>query len=210
MTNMLTLLKYILALIFFTLFLSGCSTLSKDECKTADWKTIGYTDGIRGYKAIRIDKHRSACAEYNIKPNLGAYIKGRADGLQEYCTPNTAYKKGLSGYKYNGVCLGHNETKFLVAFNHGLNIYHAKSELKKLEAKYAEEELYILNLENKLYDKEDKLVSGKLPKARAIKLLHRTKEITKELEKAKSHLLHISDDINHQIQHINYLEKKPH
>lgn len=207
---MLTLFKYILTFSFIAVFLSSCSTLNKDECKTADWKTIGYTDGIRGYKAIRIDKHRSACAKYNVRPNLDTYTTGRNEGLKQYCVPATAYKKGISGYNYNGVCSGHNEIKFLDAFNYGLTIFQAKRKLNNLEAKYAEEELYIIALEEKLYRKEERLVSGKLPKEKARKLLHRTKEITKELEEAKSHLLHISDNIDHQIQHINYLENKPH
>lgn len=208
MTTMLKLFKYILTFGFIALFLSGCSTLNKDECKTADWKTIGYADGARGYKASRIDKHRSACSKYYIRPNLDNYTIGRNEGLQQYCIPAMAYKKGISGYNYNGVCRGYNEKIFLNAFNHGLTVYHAKSKLKSLESEYAEEELHINKLEKKLYRKEDKLVSGKLPKDRAIKLLNRTKEITKELDEAKSHLLYIGDKINHQTQHINDLENK--
>lgn len=208
MTTMLTLFKYILTFSFIAVFLSSCSTLNKDECKTAGWKTIGYADGARGYKATRIDKHRSACAKHSIRPNLNAYNTGRVEGLYQYCTPATAYKKGLSGYNYNGVCTEHNEEIFLDAFNHGLIIYQAKNELKKLHTEYAEEEHYIIQLERKLYKKEDKLVSGKLPKARAIKLLNRTKEITKELEEAKNHLLYLDNNIQNQILRINHLKVK--
>ena len=203
-----SLLKHILTISFIALFLSSCSTLNQNECKAADWKTIGYTDGVRGYKASRIDKHRSACAEYKIQPNLDIYTKGRYEGLKQYCTSATAYKKGISGYNYNGVCSDHNEKIFLDAHNHGLIIYHAKNKLKKLEDKYAEEEHYIIQLERKLHRKEDRLVSGKLPKDKAIKVLNRTKEISQELIELKSHLLDLDNIIHNQTQYIKHLQNK--
>lgn len=167
---MLTLFKHILAFSFIALFLSACSTLNKNECITANWKTIGYEDGARGYKASRIGQHRSACAEFGIRPDLNAYNAGRADGLPHYCTPTTAYKKGLSGYHYNGVCAGYNERDFVDALNYGLTIYKANNRLRNLKNKYADEEEYITRLERKLHKKEDRLVSGKLSKIKALKL----------------------------------------
>ena len=51
--------------------LAGCSTgMGKDECLVADWRTIGYEDGLHGYTADRIGAHRVACAKHQIAPNL--------------------------------------------------------------------------------------------------------------------------------------------
>lgn len=202
-------LKYILSFSLIAFFLSSCSTLSKDECNAADWKTIGYADGARGYQASRIDRHRSACAEYSIRPNLDEYSQGRNSGLVQYCTPNTAYRLGISGYRYNGVCAAHNEEKFVEAFHQGLNIYQAKNKLKDLKSQYTEEDFHIVKLEKKLYKKENRLVSGKLPRAKAIEVLNRTKEITQEIEEAKSQQFDLNNIINRQSQHIQYLENKP-
>lgn len=203
---MLILIKHILILGFITIVVSACSTLNKDECKTANWRTIGYEDGTRGYKASRIGQHRSACAEYGIRPNLNAYNAGRNEGLHHYCIPTTAYNKGLSGYSYNGVCAGYNEREFLDAFDHGLTIYKAKKRLKNLKNKYSEEENYIARLERRLHKKEDRLVSGKLSKVKALMLLNETKEMAEELGKAKSNLYHLDNKIHKQLRRIKYLK----
>ena len=39
---------------FAVIGLSGCASMSADECMTVDWTTIGYEDGSRGYTADRL------------------------------------------------------------------------------------------------------------------------------------------------------------
>lgn len=189
-----------------TLFVSSCSTLNKDECKTANWKTIGYEDGAKGYPVSRIGQHRSACAEYSISPNLNKYTEGRKKGLNHYCIPSTGYQKGLYGYNYNGVCVGHNEHAFLDAYKHGVSINKEQYKLNKLKADFAEQERFLEELELKLYKKEKRLVSGKLPKFKAIILLNETKEITEDLRVTKMNLEYLSEDINRQNQRITQLK----
>jgi uncharacterized protein DUF2799 len=53
---------------------SGCATMKKEECLTADWYNIGFEDGTRGYKVSRITNHRKACSKYEIAPNLDFYL----------------------------------------------------------------------------------------------------------------------------------------
>lgn len=202
---MLTQIKNILISVFVALVVTSCSTLSKDECKTANWQTIGYEDGSRGYKASRIGQHRSACAEYGIQPDLTTYNKGREEGLHHYCTANTAYNKGLSGYLYNGVCAGYNEREFLDAFNYGQTIYKSKRKLSNLKTKYSQDENYIARLESELHEKEDWLVSGKLSKVKALIILNETKEIAEKLGRAKSNLQLLNGEIYERAQHIDYL-----
>ena len=48
-----------------TLLLTACSTsMTKDECQTVDWRTVGYEDGVAGRPGDRIARHRKACAEH--------------------------------------------------------------------------------------------------------------------------------------------------
>lgn len=200
--------KNIFLLGFILLTATACSTLNKSECLTADWKTIGYEDGTKGYKASRISQHRSACAEYGIRPDLNAYTIGRKEGLHHYCIPTTAYKKGLYGYSYNGVCAGYNEKVFLDAYYDGLEIYKEKNILNKMKSDYAKEESYISSLELELHEKEHILISGHLTKVKALILLNETKDIAEELGKAKSNLELLSYDISKQSQHVNFLINK--
>jgi hypothetical protein len=36
------------AILAILTLLQGCATLGKDECKLADWRLIGYQDGVAG------------------------------------------------------------------------------------------------------------------------------------------------------------------
>lgn len=197
------LIKNILLLGFIGFAVTSCSTMNKSECLTANWNTIGYGDGTRGYKASRISQHRSACAEYGVAPNLNAYTTGRNKGLTQYCIPTTGYNRGLSGYSYNGVCSGKNEQAFVDALNYGLAIHKEEKILSRLKSNYTQEENYIRKLEHNLRMKEDQIVSGRLSKVKALILLNETKEMAEELGKAKSNLANLEHDIRGQSRRVS-------
>ena len=56
--------------------LSGCATMSADECAMSDWRTIGFEDGSMGYTAERLGNHRKACAKHGVAPDFEAYQTG--------------------------------------------------------------------------------------------------------------------------------------
>ncbi|MFK5915090.1 MAG: DUF2799 domain-containing protein [Woeseiaceae bacterium] len=184
----------------------SCSTLSKDECKTANWKTIGYGDGTQGYKASRISGHRKACAEHGVQPNLNAYTLGRDKGLVQYCIPNTAYNHGVRGYSYNSVCTAHNEPAFRQAYNYGVSIYEQIVILKNMQRDFANEQEYIISLEQEIHDNEHRIISGHLPKYMARRLLNETKEREIMLDRARYHIPELENDIYQQQQHIDQLK----
>jgi len=184
--------RNLLILTFVTIYLSACATLNKDECKTANWRVIGYEDGANGYLPSRIGQHRSACAEYGIRPDLDAYNNGRAEGLQQYCIPANGYKLGLSGNTYNGACSGYNESQFLGAFDTGKELLQEKNELHRMVREFNNRQEYQIDLQNKLEEKENLIVSGKLSIDQARLLLHETKTITLELG-ALQESLHVLD-----------------
>ena len=74
-----------LLVVLATIFATGCATLDKDECRTANWHTLGFTDGTQGRLPERIDTYRKDCAEHGVAPDLDAYRLGREEGLLEYC-----------------------------------------------------------------------------------------------------------------------------
>jgi len=115
--------------------LGGCATgMSKDECALADWQTIGYEDGLRGFPAERIGAHRVACAKYQVSPNLAAYTAGRERGLREYCQPKNGFRVGLHGGGYANVCSGPTETAFVDSYRYGRQIHDARAELRSTHA----------------------------------------------------------------------------
>ena len=84
--------------------LSGCASLSENECRTADWRGIGLQDGLQGKALGELEEHRRACAEYSIAVSERPYLDGREEGLREYCRLDNAFRVGLNGQKYLGVC----------------------------------------------------------------------------------------------------------
>ncbi len=116
--------------------LAGCAGgLGKDECRTADWRTIGYEDGLHGLPADRIGAHRAACAKYQVTPDLVAYTEGRQRGLLEYCQPRNGYRVGLNGRPYYNVCSGATEPGFVDGYHYGRQIYDARAELHDTRAR---------------------------------------------------------------------------
>ncbi len=114
-----------------TILLGACATgMSKDECALADWQTIGYEDGLRGFPAEHIGARRVACAKHQVTPNLAAYTAGRERGLREYCQPKNGFRAGLNGTGYANVCSGSTETAFVNAYQWGRQIHDARAELR--------------------------------------------------------------------------------
>ena len=69
---------------FFTLLLgslSGCASISQEECLLGDWYQIGLSDGQYG-RSNRAADYSKDCSEYQVKMDLKSYNKGRSEGLK--------------------------------------------------------------------------------------------------------------------------------
>ncbi len=106
-----------------SLLVSGCAAMSKKECLNAQWQSVGYEDGAKGNEASRIGEYRKSCAEFNVSPNVGAYMQGRLQGLAQWCTPSNGYYQGTRGAVYNGVCPEALESDFEFAMSEGRAVY---------------------------------------------------------------------------------------
>ena len=84
------------------LIISGCASLSPEECKQADWYLIGMTDAQKGYSKLRIDDHRKACAKVQVTPDLFTYQRGHEKGQKTYCTTPNGFAQGAAGTNYQG------------------------------------------------------------------------------------------------------------
>ena len=156
------------------LLLSGCSTMNQGECVTADWRTVGYEDGVNGYSGDRIGQYRKACAKYGVTTNLELYQQGRAQGLLEFCQPANGYRVGEQGRSYAGVCPASLEPKFLAAFRSGHEMYvlqsrisnadaqieYKRSELTRLEHGVAAKAIQVTSNDSTAQDRADALVDA--------------------------------------------------
>ncbi len=127
--------------------LSGCASLSQNECLTADWESIGYRDGSRGYDAGRIGAHSEACAEHGIKADGQLYEEGRVRGLELFCTGDNGVRLGRQGYSYSGVCPLSMEGAFMRGFQFGRELHEIdvrmqelRNEINKVQSELRREE----------------------------------------------------------------------
>ncbi|NQV86752.1 MAG: DUF2799 domain-containing protein [Woeseiaceae bacterium] len=120
--------------------LSGCASMSGDECATSDWSAIGYEDGSRGYTSDRLGQHRKACAKHGVTPDFTAYQNGRDQGLAEYCQPGRGFNIGSNGGSYNGVCNVNLEGDFLDAYNAGHHLHTLRSNVNRASSSISSKE----------------------------------------------------------------------
>ena len=121
-----------ITLIFATLTLSACASLSVEECRVADWKEIGYTDAANGFTQGRIEDHRNACAKTGVAVQLGPYLDGFNAGLQNYCTVQTALNLGTTGAQFPTQCMGAIVKKMTPAYQAGREQYQMVREQNDL------------------------------------------------------------------------------
>jgi hypothetical protein len=125
--------------------LSGCASLSKEECLRGEWSTVGYQDGAQGYPAKQFYEHVTACREYGVMPRQDVYLKGREQGLKQYCTSEIGLREGQAMRDYQLVCPAKTQALFLQGYMQGLNrnLSHnvARTDVKRSELSYKQGQL---------------------------------------------------------------------
>lgn len=119
-----------------TMGLSGCATISQEECQVGDWYQVGYEDGQRGYRLDRLASHRKECSKYAISVDDTAtqkYRQGRDKGLRQYCTPHNGFEVGRDGDTYYNVCPADLEKEFSYAYRLGRQYYELEREIKDID-----------------------------------------------------------------------------
>ena len=168
--------------------LAGCATMNKEECQTADWRTIGYEDGTHGYMASKIAEHRKACAKHGVTPNLEQYQAGREKGLRQFCREANGYRLGVSGHAYAGTCPGDMERAFEAAYHQGRDIYNLRYRIRANENLASRKQHDLKELKEELDQTNAMLVSEGKSAAERVELLSKSGEISKEIGKIEGEI----------------------
>lgn len=118
----------------FVLLLAACASLSEEQCRAGDWRGIGFVDGTAGRDTDYIANHQKACAEIGVTPDLTAWLDGRQQGLQTYCTPEKAYQVGRSGRALSPVCPAASRASMDEAHYAGRQYYEIRQEIDRLRS----------------------------------------------------------------------------
>lgn len=135
--------------LLFIVFLASCQSLSKDECRAADWRVIGENDGAQGKDPQkRFGKHVKACERVNVVPDQNLWHQGYQIGLVRYCTPLSGLGAGQAGKTYHNVCPPDRSQGFITGYQLGYSEYTAKSDISSLERRISSAEYNIKEHEN--------------------------------------------------------------
>lgn len=129
---------------------TGCASMSEEECRYVDWRTVGYEDGAAGRPASRLGDHRRACADHGVTPDLAAYTAGREAGMREFCQASNGYRVGASGQVYYGTCPADLAPAFERGYDTGRELYVRKQRVADTDAAIAARQAEIRGLEDDL------------------------------------------------------------
>jgi uncharacterized small protein (DUF1192 family) len=158
--------------------LSGCASMSSEECANSDWVAVGYEDGSRGYPSDRFGSRRKACAKHGVTADFQAYQQGRAEGLVEYCQPGRGYSLGVNGGTYHGVCDVALEEEFLDAYKAGNQLYTLRSHVNRANSRIHAKEAELKRTKEEIRAKEAELISEDITVQDRVLLLADLKELS--------------------------------
>ena len=185
--------------------LSGCASMSSEECANSDWVAIGYEDGSRGYTTDKFGSRRKACAKHGVTADFKAYQEGREEGLVEFCQPSRGYNLGVSGGAYYGVCDVAMEEDFLDAYRVGSQLHSLRSNVNNTSSRIYSKEAELKRNREKIREKQAELISDDVTPQDRLLLLSDIREIAErsgELEAEIEQL--VADKARHEHELENY------
>ena len=126
------------ATLLMTCALSGCATMSPEECLQANWEEVGYHDAVEGYPVSRSAEHREACADTGVSIDFELYRNGHALGLPYYCTRETGFETADHGGDFATQCRRETFPDYLVGYSEGLDVFALKTEMREIEIQIVE------------------------------------------------------------------------
>jgi len=173
---------------------SGCATMSADECAVSDWHTIGYEDGAKGYAAEQIGKHRKACAKHGVAPDFESYQAGRKDGLRQFCQPSRGFNLGADGGRYNGVCPSDMEYDFVEAFNSGHQLHVLRSSVNSATYQINAKESELENTKEDIRAAEVTLIARETTVQDRVLLLADLKEMSERIGQLEAEIVDLIEE----------------
>jgi hypothetical protein len=160
--------------------LSGCAGMDADECRTADWRAIGYEDGVEGQSAAYFGTRRKACAEHGVSADFDAWLAGRAEGVAHFCRPQNGYQLGVQGRPDPGVCPVMLEAAFVAAHAEGYGLYERGALVDRLRRKLNHSRRRAQEVEHRLAEGTALLLAPRLAPAERASIAVDLSQLTEE------------------------------
>ncbi|MGB3069531.1 MAG: DUF2799 domain-containing protein [Ottowia sp.] len=114
--------------------LSGCATMSEEQCRGANWAALGQSDARDGdMPEFGADRVKS-CAEKGVPGNLAEWRRGWEIGRREVCTPGNAVSWAQRSSDYTaGFCPPDLEPVFLSVYRPARDRYQYEKRIRDLQ-----------------------------------------------------------------------------
>ena len=130
-------IKNLINILLFILFLEGCANIPKKNpsCRNKNWALLGKTASLNGLTSKWPPKLTKSCFSGHLqeKASKKAYDLGYKNGLATFCTARSGLRAGLRGIKYKNNCPSKRERSFLREYKKGLKVFHYKKEINKIQ-----------------------------------------------------------------------------
>lgn len=189
------------------LMVSGCSSISQQECEIGDWYSIGVNDGKAGNDSKQFRKYQKECARHGIQADYKKYQQGYEQGLVFYCDFAHGEAHGRSGASYNNACTGKLEPQFRMGYERGNRWYQARSEVDHLQFELDQRFRQIQQNREMIYQNNQRLVSEPSAEIRA-QLLYRNDHLSAELEQLNTEVGRIQMQLLQAESRFNQIEQQ--
>jgi len=193
------------AILAALVLLQGCATLDKDECMLADWRLIGYQDGVAGKSATVVGEYREDCAKHAVIPDLDAYRAGREEGLLQYCKADNGYRLGNAGRGLPAVCPAALEGDFRDAYSAGRKLYLARSAVNKTHSRINNRKQALSDLEKNRAQKLAALIADGLKADQRVMILYDINELQQEMDTVEDEIAGLELDLEDQQARLDHL-----
>lgn len=123
------------ACLWFSMWLTGCTTMTPNECKAANWSDVGLRDGLAGAALSVLNDRVKDCAEAKVAVDTPRYLQGRDQGLIQFCRLENAVPLGLNGKSYDGVCPAVIDGEFRRRYRIARDVHLARNDVRNLDGR---------------------------------------------------------------------------
>ncbi len=190
--------------------LTGCgggATVSESQCVAGDWQTLGYRDGVRGYRSSQLLAHQDACVKYGVIPDRYGYKLGWEEGIREYCEPYNAFSIGERGKGHNNVCPTDMRTEFMHAYQEGRSLYRARVEVSNLEKAIAQKVNRLEQVKAAIVSTATAQLNAELTTSERVELFARTQRLNTERNRIKAEIPSLENELALKVRQLDVLNR---
>jgi hypothetical protein len=120
----------LVGIIFTSLLIGACTSLSKSDCAQMDWAQKGLEDGKSGKAGNLINEHSEICGKHGFQSDKEAWTKNYAEGIKSFCTEPQGFLTGRQGRINPQTCPTELAGEFARGFKRGASEFKVEEALR--------------------------------------------------------------------------------